>query len=185
MNKRLKILVAAAAAVGVVAVGGIAYAAYARTNDTEAVGNAESFKPLTVSGQWVGGPGGAGLLPGEAGDVRITVSVSADNTVNAKVASIVAQPISAGDISGVAADKKEDCKKALQPAGYEPTALILAKGATNVQLTLKSAVLFAASATVDCEGMSFKTKWTVTFVPDRATTGLTGSGGQVSVTPKQ
>lgn len=186
MKKKFKVMIAGAAAAGTIAVAGISYAAFARTNNTEAVGTSESFKPVTVSGQWAGGPGGgtSGLLPGEAGDVRITVSVSGDNTVAAKVSSIVAKPITADDISGIADNsKKTYCASMLVPATYSPTEVILAKGAANVQITLKGAVKLKPEAEIDCEGMTFKTGWTVSFVPDRATTGLVGSGAQVNVTP--
>ncbi len=183
MNKRTKIAAGVLAVVAAVAGAGVAYAAYARSNNADAVGTSEKFLPLTVSGQWIGGPNSTGLLPGEAGDVKITVSVSDDNTVGAKVTSITAKQITAGDISGIPSANKEACAKLLKPATYAPESLVLAKGATNVPITLKSAVLFDPTATEACEGMQFATKWTVTFAPDRATSGLVGSGQAVSVDP--
>jgi hypothetical protein len=185
MKKKIKVMIAGAAAAGTIAVAGISYAAFARNNNVDAVGTSESFRPVTVSGQWAGGPAGgtSGLLPGEAGDVRITVSVSGDNTVAAKVSSIVAKPITAGNISGIAdANKKGYCASMLVPATYSPS-LILAKGAANVQITLEDAVTLKPEAEIDCEGMTFTTGWTVSFAPDRTTTGLVGSGAQVSVAP--
>jgi hypothetical protein len=179
-NKRFKAIAAGVAVVAAITAAGVAYAAFARTNDADAVGTSEKFRPLTVSGTWASG----GLLPGESGNVTITVSVSGDNTVGARVTSIVARPITADAISGIAdAGKKQACADMLKAAEYTPTTLILAKGATNVKLALKSAVAFSSEAPVDCEGMQFATKWTVSFAPDRAATGLTGSGATVDVQP--
>ena len=181
MNKKVKVMIAGAAAAGTLAVAGISYAAFARSNDVNATGTSEKFRPVTVSGKWVGGKDSVGLLPGESGDVRITVSIAGDNTVNAKVTGITPQAITADSISGVPDDQKEACAKLLRPATYVPPSLVLSKGAANVQLTLKEAVYFDKTATEACEGMSFATKWTVTFEPSRANTGLVGSGGTVDV----
>jgi hypothetical protein len=174
VKKKIKVLIASAAALGTVAVAGISYAAYARTNNADAVGTSEKFRPLTVQGQWLGTTASTGLLPGEAGDVKVVVAVSADNTVGARVTSIVPQAITAASISGIPTAQKEACANLLKPASYAPTNpnLVLRKGASNVELVLKEAVLFDSSATEACEGMSFATKWTVSFAPDRADSGL-------------
>lgn len=183
MKKKIKIMIASAAALGTVAVAGISYAAYARNNDVAATGTTESFRPVSVSGEWLGGPDSSGLLPGEAGDVRIVVSVSGQNTVGAKVTSITAQPITGGSITAdLSAEQKDQCAKLLTPAKYTPD-LVLAKGAANVQIRLKNAVKFYEKATEACEGIQFVTKWTVTFAPSRITSGLTGSGARVEVSP--
>jgi hypothetical protein len=107
--------------------------------------------------------------------------VSAENTVDAKVVKISALAITAGDITGVDANKKADCATKLSTAVFAPSTVFLAPGAQNVLLTLKGAVKLDETTTVDCEGMSFKTKWTVEFAPQRNAPGVLGTGGSADV----
>ncbi len=179
MKKKLKVILAGSAAVATIAVAGISYAAYARTSSAEATGTSEKFRAVTVVGEW-GSTGG--LLPGEAGDVRVKLGVSAENTVAAKVVKIFAQAITAADITGIPTANKEACAGKLSTVVYQPAALAIAPSAQNVVLTLKEAVKFDESATVDCEGMSFKTKWTVEFGPERNPVNPLGNGGTANVT---
>jgi hypothetical protein len=183
MRRNIKIMIAAAAAVGTVAVAGISYAAFARSADGTASGGSEEFNNLTVAGQWVGGTASPNLLPGEAGAVKLTIGAPGDNSVNAEVVSITPNPITAGDIGGdVTGGDKATCAAWLSAQTFTPAAgtVVLDKNATNVQVTLNSAVTFSVDATEVCEGMTFSTKWKVRFQATRAAATL-GSNNTVAL----
>ena len=178
VRKHLKVMIAGAAVASVVAVAGIAYAAYARSGVGNATGRSEKFRAVTVTGEW---GSTTGLLPGEKADVKVKVTISAENTVDAKVTGVVAAPITAGDIGNVAPSDKATCAGFLSTKQYAPTTVFLAPGASNVILTLKDAVTLG-DAPIECEGMTFDTKWTVTFAPQRNALSPLGSGASADIT---
>ncbi|SNT61640.1 hypothetical protein SAMN05421812_113154 [Asanoa hainanensis] len=174
MQKRSKrILAATLAAAGVLVASGIAYATWVQADDVAVNGSSETFKPITLSGEWLGRDkvqtGDAGLLPGESGVVKLTLPVSANNTINARIATIIGTNITADHISGT---DNDHCAQYLSEGTYTPTA-ILAPGTTN-EIYLLRAVKLIDAAPVTCQGMTFQTEWTVSLEPDRtAPTGGT------------
>ncbi|MEU8232252.1 hypothetical protein AB0C12_21930 [Actinoplanes sp. NPDC048967] len=164
-KKRLSVIGAGIAVVGIT-LGGVAYATFNQTATASPTGvGSETFAPLSVNGQWLGrNVNGAYssstklLLPGESGDVKITLSNPGSNTVQGKVVSI--KP---------GATVNDGCTDSFQVATYTPGSnLVLNKG-TTVSVILKKAVTLKESATEACQGQSFPTNFDVKFEATRDT----------------
>ncbi|GLZ01378.1 hypothetical protein [Actinoplanes sp. NBRC 103695] len=165
LNKKRLTVIGSGVAVAALAIGGVAFAAFnqvAQANPTGA--GSEKFEALTVNGQWLGrdagnqtySPGTKLLLPGEAGDVKITFSNPGTNTVQGKVVSITP-----------GATPTDGCTPSVEIASYSPgSALVLNKG-TTVSVILKNAVKLKESATAACQGQSFPTAFDVKFEATR------------------
>ncbi len=107
---------------------------------------------------------GRPLLPGDSGKVNLTIGSPPGNNVNTRVTAIQAQNITGADITGIAdpgvANWCADRLIERDLSGLGP--IIIDKGQTK-GITINNAVTFESAATVACQGMQFKTKWTVTL----------------------
>ncbi|SDS45713.1 hypothetical protein [Actinoplanes derwentensis] len=183
MSRSKKRLAVIGAGVGTAAlvVGGVAFAAFNQIAVASPTGttSAESFAPLTVSGEWLGRPAPNGtyptdgsnlrLLPGEAGDVKISLTNPSSNTVQGKVLYIKpVAPTAADDV----------CNSAFEVATYTPGASnpVVVKNGLSIVVTLRKAVTLKSSATETCQGKTYPTKFEVKFEATRdAVTGSTAS----------
>ncbi len=197
MQKRSKrILAATLAAVGTVAAAGVAWAAFRSTGESQAVTvSGETFSGVEVSGAWLGrynattnthAGSTSALIPGEHGDVKLTLTNPAANTINGKVVGIKAKPVGENDIGGaVSPGNKATCAGKLNFAYFTPFAgdavvpVIADTGAGGArEIILRDAVQLDPSATEICQGMTFPVAYEVTFEATRD-----GVGGQSVYTP--
>ncbi|MEV4538776.1 hypothetical protein AB0J82_33885 [Asanoa sp. NPDC049518] len=176
MQKRSKrILAATLAAAGVLAVSGVAYALWSQSDAGDVVGGkSETFEPFEVTGTWQGRTlsdtttADHGLMPTESGIVQLSIPVSSENTMNARITSIT------GQISDIVNDDQNGCAGFMTLGSYTPTTT-MGPSATSYTINLNKAVTLNADAPVGCQGMEFTTRWTVTLDPTRS--GPSQSGG--------
>jgi len=164
-KKRLAVVGAGLAVVGLT-IGGVAYATFNQTASANPTGvGSETFAPLTVSGQWLGRNVGGSypadnklLLPGESGDVRVTLTNPGTNTVQGKVVSITP-----------AATSHDGCSDSVKVASYTPSPAtpVVLKNGTSINVTLKRAVTLNESATEACQGQTFPTSFQIKFEATR------------------
>jgi len=171
-KKRLGMIGSGIAVLAVIAGGTIAYATFNRSGTASADGTAsETFAPLSVQGEWLGrSGGGAKLLPGESGDVRVTLTNPASNTVQGKVRGIVPIALDPNSIGGIPDDVKPACKNWLHFATFTPAAganPVLSNNGIGKAIILKDAVKLDVEATESCSGMTFPTSFTVNFEATR------------------
>ena len=174
LNKKRAAILSGVAAVGVAVAGTVAWAAFMNT-ETAAAGSvqSETYQPLTVAGEFLGRTGAHGsktLLPGETGDVRLTLTNPTGNSVNGKVVSIRAEQVNAAQVTGgPSIEAKQACAAAVQLSAIPTTdsnTIVLAANSTQ-PVTLARAVKLAGDATLACSGMTFPLNYTVTFEATR------------------
>lgn len=186
-SKRTTAVASAFAAVGVVAAGTIAYAAFQNSAQANASGSgAEKFAPVTITdSEWLGVRGAdhtqvvsKNLLPGESGDVKLKISNPEPNTVNGKITSITPNAVTATQITGIPTAKKADCLAKLTYNSYPMLAqkLVLPSDGVAYDVFLNDAVKLSSEATSDCQGMSFPTTFTLTFDATREGTENNAAG---------
>jgi hypothetical protein len=165
-KKRLTVIGSGIAVAGL-AIGGVAYAAFSQSANaaTSGTAGAEKFAPLTASGTYLGRPAANGtyspdaklLLPGESGDVSLSLTNPGSNTVQGKVVSITPAAL------------QDDCSGHIKVAKYSPGSTVVVKNGTVVTVTLKNAVSLDSTATSDCQGKTFTPTYTVQFEATRET----------------
>jgi hypothetical protein len=133
-----------------------AFAAFFYNQTAQATGSTATFGEVTVNAVWDGAP----LLPNDAGNVTLTITSPNDNNVNARVSNIQPVDITAADISGIPAAKRAACAAALLERAVGNPGIVLEHGTTKT-ITINNAIQLHPDTTVDCSGMTFKTKWTV------------------------
>lgn len=156
MRNRSKLIVGGIAAVVIMAVAGIAYAAFQYTPIASAAGQAETFNETTVT---VTNPS-AHLLPGEATGVNLALNNPAGNGT-AKVISITPLPV---DVVQGTTQSNTPASKALCEGWVQlstPAAGQVIAGGSSANVTAN--IAFDPAMTIECEGMSYTAKWQVTF----------------------
>jgi hypothetical protein len=185
-SKRTTAIVSGATAVGLVTLGTVAYAAFTSSANADAgnTSGAEKFKPIAVtSATWLGVRKdehavvvSKNLLPGDFGDVRIRLNNPANNTVNGKITSINPVAVPNNEIKGLSDDNwQDDCNAYLKFSKYTPAALVLPSDGKNYEFDLNNAVNLDKDAPIECQGMTFPTKFTVTFEATRDTETATST----------
>jgi hypothetical protein len=163
-KKRLAVI-GSGTAVAAVVIGGVAFAAFNQSAQANVQGaGTETFAPLTVSGLWKGRPANDGtypsdaklLLPGDSGDVALTLTNPATNTVQGEVVSITPNALS------------DDCSGNIQLATYTPgNALVLDHSGTGSTVILKKAVTLKDAADNNCQNKRFAPTYKVQFQATR------------------
>lgn len=178
-SKRTTAVVSGAVAVGLVTIGTVAYAAFqsSASADAGSANGAETFKPIVVvSSTWLGVRNeahttqvGANMLPGEFGDVLLKLQNPAANTVNGKITKIEPVLPTVNQIGGVNPADRAGCLAMLQFSTYTPvtTKVVLPHDDTVKDIDLNNAVHLKTEATENCQGMTFPTKFTITFAATR------------------
>ncbi|GAA0793712.1 hypothetical protein [Spirilliplanes yamanashiensis] len=174
LNKKRTAVLSGVAAIGVAVAGTVAWAAFTNSQTASAGAvQSETYQPLTVSGEFLGRTGAhssKALLPGDTGDVRLTLTNPAGNSVNGKVVSIRAEQVNPHEVTGGATwEAKQGCAAAVQLSDISTAngnTVILAAGSTQ-PLTLVKALKLADGATLACSGMTFPLNYTVTFEATR------------------
>ena len=190
LSKRTTTVVSGAVAVGLVTIGTVAYAAFQNSASADAgnANGAETFKPIVVvSSAWLGVRDsthttvvGANMLPGEFGDVLLRLQNPDANTVNGKITQIDPVVPTAAQIGGVSSGNKATCLGMLEFSTYNPiTAKVVLPHGTTTDIDLNNAVKLHPDATSICQGMTFPTKFTITFTATREDT----AGSVTSLTP--
>jgi hypothetical protein len=185
-SKRTTAIVSGATAVGLVTLGTVAYAAFTSSASADAGKNgAETFKPITVtSSTWLGVRDAghrtqvsANMLPGEFGDVQLALKNPSTNTVNGKITKIEPIVPIASQIGGVSADNRAGCLDMLVFSTYTPTwdKVVLPHDGLDHTIALNNAVQLKDEADEKCQGMTFPTKFTITFAATREATTDTSS----------
>jgi hypothetical protein len=161
LSKRTLILIAGAA-VAAIAAGGVAYAAFGYTPTAEANGAAENFDPVTVTVPATT----ATLLPGEKANIVLKLS-NPNSPTKAKVASITPAGI---EITGINDGANIDyCKSVVLQHVTDPANLALPTlGYGDANYTLNNGIEFDNAMDIRCEGIQYKSKWTVEFQAVRA-----------------
>jgi hypothetical protein len=156
MRKRSKFLVGGVAIAAILAIAGIAYAAFQYTPIASAVGQGETFNPTTVS---VTGPS-AHLLPGETAGVTLVLNNPAGNA-NAKVTSITPLGVDVVQDStqGNSPEDKTYCEGQIELSAPAAGQVIVGGASANVAANIK----FKDTMDIRCEGIDYTAKWTVTF----------------------
>ena len=176
LNKKRAAILSGVAAIAIAAAGTVAWAAFSNTQ-TASAGDvtAETYKPMTVTGDYLGRTGAhtsKSLLPGDTGDVLLKVTNPVGNSVNGRISSIKAEPISASEVTGGSSfTQKQTCAAAVKLRDYTVTdsyTVVLAPSADEQQFTLLGAVKLDDNATLACSGMKFPLKYTVSFEATRA-----------------
>jgi hypothetical protein len=176
-KRKLTVAIAGIAALVTIGASSIAYAMWLSQREATATGaSAETFEDITVGAEWVGrAGGGASLLPGESGDVRITFN-NPNNTVQGKVISVTPSSLNGFSVtgfeSGLSDDQKHYCASLIQLKTYTPQGAaipVLGTGTANNprQITLVNAVTLHPETPRYCSGMDFSTKWNVTVEATR------------------
>ncbi len=166
VKKRTKILAAAGVVAVALGVGGFAFADFVPKSEATADSAAAKFAPVTVTGTVAK----QDLLPTETSNVTLAWTVPSGNNVSAKVtaiepAGVVVDPASVGGDGNLA----YGCSTfVVQKTNHTSNATFptLAPGASTTFLLNDGITLGDAPAT--CQGMTFKTKWTVSFSPVRS-----------------
>ena len=127
---------------------GIAYATWVQADDVAVNGSSETFKPITLSGEWHGRSktesGDAACCPASPAIVKLTLPVSANNTINARIATIIEPNIAHRPHHR---DRQDHCASTWLEGATSPTA-ILVPGTTT-----RSTLLNAPSHCIDgCPG---------------------------------
>lgn len=160
MLKRNKIRagIATLAAGTIIGVGGFAFASFVQNQAVEATGKAATFAPVEVSGTLVS----TDLLPGDTSDVTLALKNPGGNSVRAKATAITANgvEITSGE-PGCAGYVVQD------PANGANGALPTMNADQELPYTLVQGVTLRTDAPLVCQGISFKTNWSVTFQPVR------------------
>ncbi len=162
---KLRAGIATCAIAASLGIGGFAIAAFVQTQDAQATSKAAKFAPVTVSGVVVA----QNMLPGDSSRVTLTLENPEGNTVKAKVTSItpagvVVSPSSVGGEAQAATcaafveQKTDDESNAALP--------ILSAGQSR-SYALNNGITLKEAAPIDCQGMDFTTKWSVTLEPIR------------------
>ncbi|GAA1031128.1 hypothetical protein GCM10009557_25440 [Virgisporangium ochraceum] len=160
MLKRTKLAITGAVAAGVVGAGAIAYAAFGYTPTASGSGSAESFKPtkVTVSDT-------PSLLPGEKDNVNLVLS-NPNKKIKAKVESI--KPAGISDVKTNDPNDADQCGKwVIQTVENNANAELPTLGEGDAKYTLVEGIAFSDDMDIRCEGMTFKSNWTVEFVAVR------------------
>ncbi len=156
MPKRTKIALSGAAAVGVIASGAVAYAAFGYSPTSSGSGSAESFKPTTVTVSET-----PSLLPGEKANVVLKLT-NPNNRIKAKVVSITAAGIT--DVKTAKSEDAEQCAKwVVQVVANGANVGLPTLGEGDANYTLVEGISFDEAMDIRCEGMTFKSQWKVEF----------------------
>lgn len=169
MNKKMKTTIVAGVAALGIATAGVSWALFSQSATANAVGGeGGKLKPVTVTSATykydnaVAGGDPGSLFPGHKASV--VIEVSNPNSVNVKVDTV--KPAASNAVAATGSTPAE-CATAIvlaDPANFGADAVTIEPGKSKTLVLTDAVEMKAAESRDECQGMKFKTAWTVSVV---------------------